>query len=334
VKATVGLVATVLLGAAFLVPADQTAEAQAPGSMWETRTQLPESFSEIAVGELNGKIYVIGGYPGTRVYVNTVQVYDPATDDWSYTTPVPQPLHHTMAASSGGKLYVIGGEISPTGLANQGVFINNVYEYDPATATWTEKTPMPTARSGGTASVIDGKIYVAGGRPPGGADFAVYDPATDTWTVLPNMPTQRNHLASGVIGGKMYVAGGRFGGGVGSEMTDIMEIYDPATNTWTRGTPLLEPRAGLNGIAVRGCLYTFGGEGNDPHPLGIFPNVEVYNSVTDAWIPLESIPVPVHGVTGSAYVNGNVHLPGGGISRGGNSGATIHQVFPAALTCE
>jgi N-acetylneuraminic acid mutarotase len=302
--------------------------------MWEVRTQLPESFSEIATAELDGKIYVIGGYPGTRVYVDTVQVYDSATDSWSYTTPVPQPLHHTVAASAGGRLYVIGGEISATGLANQGIFINNLYEYDPSTATWTEKAPMPTARSGGTAGVIDGKIYVAGGRPPGGADFAVYDPATDQWTVLPNLPTQRNHLASGVIGGNLYVVGGRFGGGVGSEMTDIVEIYDPATNTWTRGTPLLEPRAGLNGITVRGCLYTFGGEGNDSNPLGIFPNVEVYNPLTDAWIPLEPIPVPVHGVTGAAYINGYIHLAGGGISRGGNSGATIHQVFPAALTCE
>ncbi|MFN9895353.1 MAG: kelch-like protein, partial [Acidobacteriota bacterium] len=39
---------------------------------------------------------------------------------------------------------------------------------------------MPTARSGGAAAVLDGKIYVAGGRPPRGTDFAVYDPAANT----------------------------------------------------------------------------------------------------------------------------------------------------------
>ena len=41
---------------------------------------------------------------------------------------------------------------------------------------------MPTARSGGGSAVIDGKIYVAGGRPPRGSDLAVYDPSADAWT--------------------------------------------------------------------------------------------------------------------------------------------------------
>ena len=54
-------------------------------------------------------------------------------------------------------------------------FVNTVYEYDPAANRWTAKAPMPTRRGGGAAAVVDGKIYVVGGRPPGGADFAVYD---------------------------------------------------------------------------------------------------------------------------------------------------------------
>ena len=51
---------------------------------------------------------------------------------------------------------------------------------------------MPTPRGGGAAAVIDNKIYVGGGRPPGGADFAAYDPKADRWTKLPDLPTQRN----------------------------------------------------------------------------------------------------------------------------------------------
>jgi N-acetylneuraminic acid mutarotase len=305
-----------------------------PGSIWTVRAELPDSFSEIAVAEVDGKIYVIGGYPQTRRYVDTVQVYDSAANSWSRTTPVPQPLHHTMAAGLGGKLYVIGGEVSDTGFANQGYFLDTVYEYDPATAGWAQKAAMPTARSAGTVGVIDGKIYVAGGRPPRGHDFAVYDPSADAWTVLPDLPTQRNHLASGVLGGKLYVTGGRFGGGVGSEMTDQVEVYDPATNTWSTAAPMLRPRAGHNGIVVHGCFYAFGGEGNDEHPLGLFPDNDIYHPVTDTWQRLEPIPVAVHGVTGAASLNGWIHLPGGGISRGGNSGATIHQVFRPEVACQ
>ena len=331
-------VVLVVVGAVFgglvALPASApVANAQPRDSIWEVRTQLIDSFSEIATAQLDGKIYVIGGYPQTRRYVDTVQVYDPATRTWSHTTPVPQPLHHTVAVGANGKVYVLGGEISNDGFANQGFYLDTLYAYDPATATWAQRASMPTARGGGAAAVIGTKIYLAGGRPPGGADFAVYDTEADTWTRLPDLPTQRNHLAATAIGGKVYVAGGRFGGGVGSEMTDRLEIFDPATNTWSQGAPLLEPRAGLNGMAVNGCFYTWGGEGNAPHPLGIFPNNEVYNPVTNTWHALEPIPVPVHGVTGGATLDGYIHLAGGGISRGGSSGATLHQAFRAEMNC-
>jgi hypothetical protein len=35
----------------------------------------------------------------------------------------------------------------------------------------------------------------------------------------------------------------------------------------------------------------------------------------------------VHGVTGAAFVNGWIHLPGGGTSIGGSSGAILHPIF-------
>jgi N-acetylneuraminic acid mutarotase len=192
---------------------------------------------------------------------------------------------------------------------------------------------MPTARSASAVAVIGTKIYVAGGRPPRGVDFAVYDVATDSWEVLPDLPTQRNHLAAAAIDGLVYVAGGRFGGGVGSEMTAALEVYDPATNAWSARAALPAPRAGLNGIAAQGCFYTFGGEGNDSHPRGVFEQMERYDPYLDTWTALEPLPVAVHGVTGSAFLNGVIHLPGGGTERGGNSGSTHHQVYRVTHTC-
>jgi N-acetylneuraminic acid mutarotase len=311
------------------------AVAQPGGSIWAERAPLPERYSEIAITQLGTNIYVMGGYPSSRRYVDTVQVYDAATDGWSYGVPLPRPMHHPMAATVNGRVYVIGGEISDTGLATAGTYLDSVYEFDPATRVWTQRASMPTARSSGAADVIDGKIYVAGGRPPRGSDFAVYDPATDSWQVLPDLPTQRNHLAAAAIGGKLYVAGGRFGAGVGSEMTSVLEIYDPATNSWSRGASMpAGPRGGVNGIAARGCFYVFGGEGNDFHPLGVFVENEVYDPRTDTWQSLEPIPIPVHGATGSAFISGWVHLPGGGTSRGGESGSNLHQVFRADVSCE
>jgi hypothetical protein len=44
--------------------------------------------------------------------------------------------------------------------------------------------------------------------------------------------------------------------------------------------------------------------------------------------------VPVHGVTGAAFLGGWIHLPGGGTSRVGSSGSTIHQVYRPERSCD
>ena len=146
-----------------------------PGE-WGRRAGLIEANSELALAELNGKLYLLGGYPATRQTVRTVQIYDIASDSWQLGPPLPQPNNHGMAAGVNGKIYLIGGQ---TTADRPRRYVDTVYELDPATGAWVAKARMPTARSGGVAVVHDGKIYVAGGRPPRGNDFAVYDPAAD-----------------------------------------------------------------------------------------------------------------------------------------------------------
>jgi hypothetical protein len=163
------IVAAVLaFGTAALACAAVAAEPIPIEAVWSERAPLPRPNSEIAVAELDGKIYVIGGYPSTRRYVDAVQVYDTQTDSWEIGVSLPQPMHHTMAASANGLLYVIGGEVSSSGFADRGIFLDSVYAFDPASGTWSSRASMPTARSGGGAAVVGGKIYVAGGGPPAG----------------------------------------------------------------------------------------------------------------------------------------------------------------------
>ena len=190
-----------------LAPADK--------GVWGTRANLLVNNSEFAFAEANGKLYVLGGYPPTQGPNRTsraVQVYDIATDQWQLGPELPQPNNHGMAAAVDGRIYLIGGQTTDD---QQGATaVETVYELDPATGAWVEKAPMPTARSGGVAVALDGKIYVAGGRVPRGNDFAVYDPATDQWEVLPDLPSQRNHIAGAAINGRVHIVGGRLGNGL------------------------------------------------------------------------------------------------------------------------
>lgn len=294
-------------------------------SRWGTRASLIASNSEMAVAELNGNVYVMGGYPASRVTVNTVQVYDPASDSWHFTAPMPIALNHQMPAVANGRIYIIGGQTDSGNTS----FTNTVLEFDPATTNWSFKATMPTARSAGAAAVIGDLIYVAGGRPPRGQDFAVYNATSNSWQTLPNLPTGRNHIAACAIDGKIYVVGGRLAAGFTSAMTNILEVFDPELGTWSTRAPMPTVRGGINRIVVDGCFFVFGGEG----PNGVFDEMEMYVSGQNKWYQLEPLPVAVHGVTGSAYVNGFIHLPGGGTSTGGSSGSGLHQVFWVGGVC-
>jgi N-acetylneuraminic acid mutarotase len=297
------------------------------GGQWAMRAPLIEPNSELAVAEANGKLYLLGGYPASRVTARTVQIYDIATDSWTLGPPLPQPNNHGMAAGVNGKIYLIGGQTSDVSELGH---VNTVYEFDPAKLEWTAKAPMPTARSSGVAVVLDGKIYVAGGRPPRGSDFAVYDPATDAWTVLPSLPSQRNHVTGAAINGRIHVLGGRLGHGLSAQMTTAHEVFNPQTGTWTNAAPMLVARSGMNGVIAKGCFHVWGGEG----PAGMFPDHDYYDYRSDKWTRLLDMPIPVHGVYGSAFVGGLIWIPGGGTSIGGNFGSLYHQVFQPAVSCE
>jgi N-acetylneuraminic acid mutarotase len=297
-----------------------------PAGEWGLRAPLLAANSEFALAESNGKLYVLGGYPSSRQTVRTVQIYDIASDHWQLGPQLPVPNNHGMAASVNGKIYLIGGQTT----ADQEGYVSTVYELDPATGAWVEKARMPTARSGGVAVVHDGKIYVAGGRVPRGNDFAAYDPAADRWEVLPDLPTQRNHITGAAINGRIHIVGGRLGNGLSPLKTDAHEVYDPPTRTWTTAAPMLRARSGINGVMARGCFHVWGGE----DVTGMTPDHDYYDPRTNQWSRLLDLPIPVHGVVGSAFVDGLIWVTGGGTQIGGSFGSLHNQVFRPAVSCE
>src|SRR5205823_13381535 len=135
-----------------------------------------------------------------------------------------------------------------------------VEEYDPATNTWRQRTSMPTPRNHATAGVVNGKIYVIGGRigaafiSAGSSNADVveeYDPAADTWGApRAKMPSALSAMASGVYGGRIYVTGGE---GQNAQMMytfRALEAYDPASNSWTVLPSMPISRHGLAGAVV------------------------------------------------------------------------------------
>ena len=197
---------------------------------------MPLERSEVAVAELDGKIYVIGGFDGQQ----ELEIYDPAVDRWSRGAAIPRALHHAGAVGLNSKLYVIGG------YANGWDPTDTVYEYDPAGDRWRSLAAMPTPRGALAVAVMDDKIHAVGGSGNGRRNtpaHEVYDPLTDRWRGLAPLPTPRDHLAAATLNGRLYAIGGRVDGSYSRNLA-ANESYDPVADRWEARKSLPTPRSG------------------------------------------------------------------------------------------
>ena len=159
---------------------------------------------------------------------------------------------------------------------------------------WVTREPMPTARSVGVA-VVDDKIYAIGGTYgiQGGYDNnEEYDPVTDTWTTKNPMPTPRGDFAIAVFQDKIYTIGGSTRAGQWTtELTDVNEVYDPATDSWTTKTSMSIAKGGLSASVVDGKIYLIGGFTQSPDGFRQTSNETlVYDPIADSWTTKTPIP--------------------------------------------
>jgi N-acetylneuraminic acid mutarotase len=315
-----------------------TAHAQMPTSPWKKCAPFPEPDEELYGVTVNGKLYVMGGWDNGKARGANYE-YDPATDRWTKKSPMPRPAHHAALAAVNGKIYAFGGFVAPTNtpipLGAAWEPIADAYEFNPATDSWKPIAPLPGKRGSAIAAEVGGKIYVIGGattmegsKDPFFTAFGpakvlatndVYDPATNTWESRNPMSVPRNHAFSGVVNGKIYVIGGRTGHGfiLSATNTDVVEAYDPASNTWSMPKERM-PTArsgGASGSDGR-RIYVAGGEVTTTELVGAFRAVEAYDPATNSWMTLPSMPMPRHGVAG-AVIGNRFHLVSGMIQSAG-----------------
>lgn len=172
-----------------------------------------------AVGVVDGRIVVAGGFAAGGDSSAAVSAYDPAADAWDTSlAELPTPLDHATGQVVDGALYLIGGRSN--GIAAVSA---EVLRQDPDG--WTPRAPMPTARGGIASGVVDGRIVVVGGEGNPEADSGVfpeseiYDPAADRWSALDEMPTPRHGMAAAAVGSSLYVPGGADRQGFGAVAT-------------------------------------------------------------------------------------------------------------------
>lgn len=314
-----------LVGIAAIILVALNGSAFAQGH-WKMMPPTPTAIVEAAVAQLNGKIYIVGGFTAKGA-TDMVEAFDPATGQWSVMAPLPQPLHHAAIAAFQKKLYVIGGYI--------GVWwspLDTTYEYDPAKNRWTQKASMPSPRGALTAGVVGGKIYAVGGSRKSSRVTTTffglinseaneeYDPVADTWKKRAPIPTPRDHLAASVVNGILYVIGGRVNANRNKNL-DTNEAYDPISNNWTKKSPLPTARSGITSQALKGKIFVFGGEAGKRG----FNQNEAYDAETNRWSEMKPMLSASHGL-GSATIGREIHLLNGA-PKPGLGASRYHQIF-------
>ncbi|KAL0889401.1 hypothetical protein Bca101_013384 [Brassica carinata] len=118
--------------------------------------------------------------------------------------PHSPPAHWSGLVAVGSNIYNIGGSEAPP--------LSTVSILDCRSHTWREAPSMLIERYDPAASVVDGKIYVAGGceECDNSSWMEVFDPKTQTWELVPSRGPEIcgcKIFKSAVVDGKLYMFG-------------------------------------------------------------------------------------------------------------------------------
>jgi Kelch motif protein len=234
---------------------------------------------------------------------------------WRAGAPMPSTLAGHATAVHAGKIYVFGGS------TKSGPYQTDaVNAYDPLANAWTPKRSMPEYPAAVPQSIaahtIGDKIYVLlGGTSSLQLHNALYeyDPVADRWTLKAPRPTYRTRFASAAVNGLLYVIGGsgQIGNGPGSmgnsvETKSHVEIYDPATNSWSTGAPMPTALSESRACVVGTQIYVFGGTNGTNYQ----PSILMYNTASSSWTAKSPMRITRYAFD-CATVDGKVFFVGG-----------------------
>lgn len=230
------------------------------------------------------------------ITTNAAQVYS-----WEAKENIPSKLTGAGATAVNGKVYVYGGNSGTSGDSTE-VKNRNMYIYDPIANTRTTSGVMGGGRTGTANAVLNNKIFAIGGYNTEAVltkTLQVYDISSGTWSVGPDALSLRVWGGAASINDKIYVFGGK------SQFSPVValkhvEVFDPATQVWTRLNDLPSESLTTKVIQYNGRNFI----------LNL--NSQIiweYNAATDSYSTVTNIPRN-RVASEPALLNGKIYLVG------------------------
>jgi hypothetical protein len=263
---TGGLYGTALADALVYDPQSGTTEVVAPmahARHLHSATLLP-----------SGKVLVTGGYAGSNP-VTSAEIFDPETNTWFPAGDVDRRSYPSVTLLSSGSVLIAGGTLPNDHL--------NVTLVDVTDASFSSTGELAGARSAHSQTPLpNGPVLAAGGTNGFGtlATTERFDSASGSWTsASPMSGPRRRHSATLLPSGLVLVAGG-FGDLDDSNVLPSVELYQPATDSWTSTGWLIDAVGAHSAtLLASGKVLIAGGQG---HP-GPSPYAQVYDPDSGQW---------------------------------------------------
>lgn len=132
---------------------------------WSLVSQMPDNRSKFALAELNGIIYMTGGY--LNGYLNTVYGYDINNNTWTQKSDMITRRAYHGSFAFNGRIFAIGGTCPQN--------LSEVEQYDPVSDTWFVGEELLSTRYLMGAACFKGKGYAIYGATTDFDSYSYFD---------------------------------------------------------------------------------------------------------------------------------------------------------------
>ncbi len=234
---------------------------------------MPTARSGTIGCNIAGKFYIIGGgfkQPnGMFKFLQTVEIYDPATDSWTTGPDMLMPHDYPGGLVFDKYIYILGGHHPDA--TTSGPKTDPGFEFcerlNLETLQWEQIANLPTPRFALNAVNYQGRLLTMGGvafTPEGFNNFTLieeYLPDSNTWRTLNDLALPWTAAGQGncVTHDSLFIFGGYSGDGIHARAAYINDHY----SQWQALPNIPQPRAAMGVAVMNNVIYLLGGWADD-----------------------------------------------------------------------
>ena len=271
----------------------------------------------------DGRVLVEGGccVAGTTNDLNTAEIWDPATGQWTSAG-----MFHAPHSVGGAYALSDGTVLVPGGTTTENTTPGAQVDMYLSSGGWAALPPLGVTRAWFSGGVLAGDYVLVAGGDTGACCVGVnsaqlYNPATQSWTSTPPMGEKRIYGAAAVLasGTQILVAGGFSCCSNPAYTHASAEIFDLTTGSWFTTASMTNPRYGHTLTRLQdGTVLAAGG--------GQYGGVLAFNSA-ERYTPASTLTVSATGGSGQSAVVGNAYASPLSATVKDSSGAPVSGVL-------